>query len=203
MQQFLQELSAQFLAQTWLDWAITVTALAYVYLAAKERPVCWVFGIISSGLWAWASFFRYNLKVDGCLQVFYMVIGMVGLYHWLLKQRENGEILAIRRLSWRENLGVLLAGGVLSLVLGFVFKKYTTTSFPYADSFITAFSIMATLLTVKKILDNWYYWIVFDALAILLFWFKGALLLALVMLLYTLMAVYGLRQWKRQVDGGR
>ncbi|MBK9015577.1 MAG: nicotinamide mononucleotide transporter, partial [Saprospiraceae bacterium] len=56
-----------------------------------------------------------------------------------------------------------IAGLALTLSLGFC-SKFTPTSFPYADAFITAFSVIATLLTIKKVLESWLYWIVFDTL---------------------------------------
>ncbi|MBK8562318.1 MAG: nicotinamide mononucleotide transporter [Saprospiraceae bacterium] len=199
MQAQFENFLLQFQSQTLLDWAITLTALIYVFLAAKERPVCWLFGIVSSGLWAWADFYKYNLWVDGLLQVFYVFMGFAGLYAWLFAAQKKGEKLAIQRMPLRQHGYLILLGMALALVLGFLFKKYTPTSFPYADAFITAFSVIATFLTIKKVVESWLYWIVFDALAVLLFWAKDAMLVALVMVVYTGMAVYGWRQWRRAV----
>ncbi|MCC6725974.1 MAG: nicotinamide mononucleotide transporter [Saprospiraceae bacterium] len=198
-QQLLNDISQQFQSQSLLDWAITVTALAYVFLAAKEYAVCWVFGIVSSGLWAWADFFRYNLWVDGLLQIFYVVMGFAGLYAWLFAPQKTGEKVAVHTLPLRQQAYLIALGLALTVMLGFLFKQYTPTSFPYADAFITAFSIIATFLTIKKVLESWLYWIVFDALAVALFWAKDAVLVALVMVVYTLMAVYGWRQWRAGV----
>ncbi len=196
-QQLLSEFAQQLHSQTPLDWAITLTALAYVWLAARENAWCWAFGIVSCGLWAWADFFSYNLWVDGVLQVFYVAMGAWGLYAW--KYGGQGRAaLRIQRLPLRSHFFLALAGLALTLALGFLFKKYTPTSFPYADSFITAFSIIATLLTVKKVLENWLYWIVFDALAVFLFWAKGAVLVSFVMVVYTVVAVYGYRRWRSE-----
>jgi nicotinamide mononucleotide transporter len=205
LEQLLSVFVQQIQSQSLLDWAITGTALAYVWLAARENAWCWAFGMVSSSLWAWADFARYNLWVDGYLQVFYVLMSAIGLYVWLFAKRNKsdkpqGQKLAISTLSFRQHLWLWLVGGALTVALGYAFKNYTNTSFPYADSFITAFSIIATFLTVKKILGNWYYWIVFDTFAIFLFWAKGAMLLAFVMVVYALMAWYGLRQWKLEMN---
>ncbi len=197
MQPFLSAIAQQFQSQTLLDWSITLTALAYVWLAAKERPICWLFGIVSSGLWAWADFFNYNLWVDGLLQIFYVFMGFAGLHAWLVTEQKASGKATIQRLPLRQHAYLILAGLALTALLGFLFKKYTPTSFPYADAFITAFSVIATFLTIKKVLESWLYWIVFDALAVLLFWAKDAVLVALVMVVYTIMAIYGYRQWRR------
>lgn len=187
----------QIKTQTWLDWAITLTSLAYIWLAAKERPLCWVFGIVSCGLWAWADFFSYNLWVDGLLQIFYVGMGFWGLYAWQSGQQEGSN--QITTWAFGRNAKLVLLGLTLTLALGFLFKKYTPTSYPYADALVTAFSIIATVLTIKKVLDGWVYWVVFDAMAIVLFWLKGAVLVALVMVVYTLMAAYAWQQWRRKL----
>ena len=199
LSQLFTVFAEQIKSQHPLDWAITFTALLYVWLAARESAWCWVSGIVSSGLWAWADFARYNLWVDGLLQAFYVLMGFIGLYTWLFAKQKNEDKLPIKRLPLRQHLLLWLAGGALTLSLGFLFQKYTPTSFPYADSLITAFSIIATFLTIKKVLENWLYWIVFDALAVFLFWAKDAVLVAVVMVIYTLMAVYGYRKWKKEI----
>jgi nicotinamide mononucleotide transporter len=200
-QTILESLAAQFRSQSMLDWAITLTALAYVWLAAKERPACWLFGIVSSGLWAWADFARYNLWVDGLLQVFYVFMGFAGLYAWAFAKQKNKERLAITRLPLRLHLRLVALGLALTAALGLLFKNYTPTSYPYPDAFITAFSAIATFLTIRKVLESWLYWIVFDALAVFLFWAKDAVLVALVMVVYTLMAVYAWRKWRAASEG--
>jgi nicotinamide mononucleotide transporter len=188
----------QIYEQTWLDWTITVTALVYVYLAARENLWCWVWGIVSCSLWAYADFAKYNLWVDGILQLFYVGMGIMGLYAWRYGGKEYKK-LQIRSLPLKSHLHLWIAGGILTILLGYVFDTYTPTVLPYPDSFITAFSIIATFLTVRKILENWLYWIVVDVLAVFLFMAREAVLVALVMVVYSLIAIFGFRQWKRKM----
>ncbi len=197
MLEYLSLFAEQMRAQTWLDWTITVTALIYVWLAAKEKIWCWAWGIVSCSLWAWADFAKYNLWVDGILQIFYVGMGAWGLYSWRFGGAGK-EALPIRRLPLQWHLGLLAAGAVLTLVLGVVFEKYTPTSLPYADSFVTAFSIIATFLTVRKVLENWLYWMVVDALAVFLFAARDAVLVAVVMIVYSVIAVFGFITWRRK-----
>jgi nicotinamide mononucleotide transporter len=137
------------------------------------------------------------LQVDGYLQLFYMAMGLWGFYAWKTGRQVN-KALKIQVWPLRSHFFLLLAGLALTLALGFLFKNHTNTSYPYADSFITAFSIIATVLTVRKVLEGWVYWVVFDALAIFLFWAKGAVLVAFVMFVYTFMAAYAWWRWRRE-----
>jgi nicotinamide mononucleotide transporter len=197
IQDYLSLIVPQIQSQTWLDWAITVTALIYVWLAAKEKMWCWAWGIVSCSLWAWADFGRYNLWVDGILQIFYVGMGVWGLYSWRFGGAGKKE-LPISRLPLKSHLGIFAAGMVITLALGYVFDRYTPTALPYPDSFITAFSILATFLTVRKVLENWLYWIVVDALAVFLFAARDAVLIAIVMVAYTFIAVFGFINWRRK-----
>jgi nicotinamide mononucleotide transporter len=185
--------------QTPLDWSITLTAILYVVLAARENNGCWPWGILSSLLWAYADFFRYNLWADGVLQLFYVGMGFWGFYAWAA-DRGQGTENQRRIQSWplRYHLAVLAVGGLLGLLLGYSFKHFTPTALPYADSFITAFSILATVLTIKKVLECWLYWMVVDAAAVFLFLSRDALLVALVMLIYTAISVSGYISWRRK-----
>lgn len=190
----LETLLQQLRAQTPLDWTITITALVYVYLAAKEKVSCWYWGIVSCSLWAWADFFKYNLWVDGILQLFYVGMGVYGLYSWKFGGAGKNP-LPISRMTWKEHALACLVGSVGTFVFGWLFDRYTPTSFPYPDSFITAFSILATFMTVRKKLESWAYWVVVDFLAIFLFYFRDAVLVAAVMCVYTVMAVVGYVSW--------
>lgn len=190
-------LLGQLLAQTWLDWIILVTALVYIALAARENAWCWVWGIISCSLWAYADFARYNLWVDGILQIFYVGMGVWGLYSWKFGTQGEQKV-PISTLPARGHAGIFVVGLILTLILGYVFDKYTPTALPYPDSFVTAFSILATLLTVRKVLENWLYWIFFDAIAVFLFLARDAMLVAVVMGIYTVISIFGYIRWRNQ-----
>lgn len=183
--------------QSMLDWVISVTAIIYVVLAAKENAWCWVWGIVSCGLWAYADFAKYNLWVDGILQLFYVGMGAWGLYTWKFGGQAKKELL-ISKMDWKEHVKIIGIGLVLTVLFGFIFSKYTPTALPYEDSFITAFSILATILTVRKKLENWIYWMVTDTLAIFLFAARGAVFFSVVMLLYTIIAINGYFYWRKK-----
>ncbi len=193
----LQHFFEQMQTQTWLDWSITVTALIYVFLAAKEKVSCWIWGAVSCSLWAYADFTVYNLWVDGILQIFYVGMSLWGLYAWRFGKKAD-KPLAIHVMPIKYHALIFVAGATLTALLGFVFDKYSPTSYPYPDSFITSFSILATVLTVRKVLENWLYWIVLDMLAVFLFAARDAVLVAMVMGIYSVIAVFGYLQWRKK-----
>ena len=180
------------------EWIIFATALIYVVLAAIENIWCWLFGILSSALSIYLCF-SGKLFLESGLQVFYVTIGIYGWYQWLYGSKEKTE-LQIISYSFTKMIYLILIGGIIWIPFGFVAHHYSTQVMPYLDAFITAFSIMATWMTAKKIIENWVYWIVIDSLAIFLYSYRGFYLIALLYFIYTLLSFAGYFQWRKKLS---
>ena len=59
------------------------------YFATQNKAICFVFGLMASGLWAYHDFVNLNLKFDGFLQVFYVGMSIWGLYNWKYSARKS------------------------------------------------------------------------------------------------------------------
>lgn len=66
----------------WSELLAVITGIAYVVLAARNNSWCWLWGIISAALWTYAAYVVFDLYVDALLQVFYVVMAVVGWYQW-------------------------------------------------------------------------------------------------------------------------
>jgi len=180
-----------------VQWLATIFSLIYIAFAVKNNPICWIFGIIGCGLWAYSDFTELNLKFDGLLQIFYVIMGFIGLYLW--KFGEKGHELPIRSYHIRQHIYILILGFSVGFLFGFLGQQYFDTDLAYLDSITTSFSIIATVLLVKRILENWIYWIVFDLIYIFIYFKQGALLFVLIMLIYIIMAFLGYYQWRKKI----
>lgn len=180
-----------------LEWAIFVAALGYVILATFENKWCWVFGIASSAMLVYLCF-TGHLFLESGLNVFYVLIGFYGWYQWLYGSREKSE-LTITSFSLKNNIVLILIGLTFWLPLGFISHRYSTQALPYLDAFITAFSIIATWMQAKKIIENWLFWILLNGLGILLYSYRGFYLIALLSIIYTLLSVSGYFSWRKRI----
>ena len=202
-----------------VEWMATLTALLYVYLAARDNNWCWLFAAVSALLWAYQSFFVYRLVSDALLQLFYLVMAGVGIYRWkagggrsvdeealdsTVIDRTASPDPGIRRMTAREHLYTIGGGVAAGLFLGFTVGTLSTATQTYPDAITTALSVIATFLLIARRLENWLYWVVIDAAYVVIYWRSGAFLFALLMVLYVGMAVYGYRSWRSRltVDGG-
>lgn len=194
---FFQNIMTEAAELSWLDWVVTVTALIYVVLAARENVWCWFWGIISCSLWAYASFMFYNLWLDAILQIFYVVMGFAGIYQWRFGRRA-GDDLPVSRMKTFDHVWILVGGVALAWIFGALFDEYTSAAATYLDAVTTIFSIITTFLLVRKRLENWLYWVAIDSLYSYLYFSRGAYLFAGLMVLYTAIALAAYFRWRNQ-----
>ncbi len=179
-----------------LEWLATVTALIYVMLAARESVWCWCFGIISCAAWAYITLISYDLYLDAILNVFYVIMGFVGIYQWKFGAK-NKEALPITKMMPKQHLQILIGGSLIALLFGYFFDAYSPAAATYLDAFTTIFAIITTFLVIQKKLENWLYWIVIDAAYIYLYASRGAYLFMLVYAIYMLIAIGGYFKWRK------
>lgn len=179
------------------EWIIFILALFYVVLAALENIFCWLFGILSSALSVYLCY-QGQLFLESGLQVFYVVIGAYGWYEWLRGSTKKAA-LPISSFSFSKSISSFFIGCLLWLPFGFIAHRYSTQALPYLDAFITAFSIVATWMTAKKIIQNWIFWIIIDALAVYLYASRTFYLIALLYGVYTVLSIIGYLQWKKKL----
>jgi nicotinamide mononucleotide transporter len=189
----------QLYQQDALEWIGLLTGLLYIFLAVYEKPVCWVFGIISSACIAWKSFTEYFLIADGFLQLFYVGIGVMGLIQWLSGAPDQSGKKPIITSPLRRHLIVIGLCLVLSYPVSIFLIEYADARYGYPDTLLTLLSVWATILLVKKDLHTWAYWIAIDLVYTLLYWLSDGFLFAVLFLVYTLMAVSGLWRWRQAV----
>ena len=171
------------------EWIIFATAMIYVVLAAIENKWCWLFGIVSS-LFSIYLCFTGKLFLESGLQVFYVLIGIYGWYEWQHGTSEK-KALRITSITFSKTLFLVFICIIVWIPFGYISHTYSTQALPYLDAFITAFSIIATWMTAKKQLQNWIFWIVIDAAAIVLYAQREFYLIAILYFIYTILAVAG------------
>ncbi len=178
----------------WMQWAATISSIIYVVLAAKEQIWCWFFGLVGVTI----LFFIYldaRLYSDATLQVFYAMMSVYGWVTWY--RSKEGHHLQIVVVPFSQHVVLIAVGAIGALCLGFFWKSFGA-ALPFADAFTTSFSIIATFMVARKILGNWVYWMVIDAACVVIYWVRDIPLIAILFLMYVLLAVYGYYAWKRQ-----
>jgi nicotinamide mononucleotide transporter len=102
-------------------------------------------------------------------------------------------------LSRTQHAAILASILVLSAVSGFLLREHTNAAWPFLDSFTTWASVVTTVLVAHKVLENWLYWFVIDAISIPLYIERGLYVTALLFAAYLVIVVSGYRTWRRHM----
>ena len=173
-----------------------VTGVLYVVLEILQKNSMWVVGILTGAACAF-SFGVQQVWASMGLNIYYMVISVVGLVQWKKASEavEEGEIhlapLSRKAALWSAVLFVLLTP-----VLMFILRK-TGDAAPQWDALATILSVIATWWLTQSYLQQWLLWIVADILSTILCLVTGQYAMALMYLAYTASAVYGHFHWKK------
>lgn len=173
----------------WLEAAGVLSGIAYTLLLTYGIIWCWIFALCGAFIYLYLCFEK-RLYAESMLQLFYVFTAIYGWLHW---GETGGEIRGT--LSWDFHAMIILSGGSLVLLSGYLLKRMTDAATPYIDAFTTVFSIFGTLLMINLFPENWYYWIVIDAVSVWLYLHRGLYLTAGLFFIYVLMAVNGALEW--------
>ena len=194
MHEFLKGVYEALLATSAWEGLAVLLSLSYLFLAMRQSLWCWVAAFFSTLIYA-ILFFDASLLMDSALNAYYLIMAVYGWYAWKDGKKGNEE----REVSsWRmiKHLKIILFLTVLSLLIGYIMDTYTRADFAYLDSATTVFAVFTTYMLAQKILENWLYWIVIDAISIYIYLQKAFYLTAVLFLCYTLLAILGFYQWK-------
>jgi len=178
-----------------LEIAANLFNLISVFLANRKRVSTWWTGIIGTILFA-VLFFQVKLYADFTLQFFFIATSCLGWWNWLRGGAEKDELPITRTNPFRLALDLFVALVVL-VGYGYLLSKYTDASFPFVDSIVLVFSVLAQLLLMERKLENWLFWILVDAIAIPLFVWKELYLTAAIYAAFLINAVLGFRNWHK------
>ncbi len=166
----------------------------YVWLAIRESPWCWPFGIANVALFL-AVFAHARLYGAAALQALYVVLSLYGWYEWLHGGSGRGRLF-VSRTPPRWALALLAAGLAGSLALGRLLELRTNEALPWSDGAATAFSLVAQLMATRKWLENWLVWIGVDAVYVGMNLSQRLFAATALYAVFLVMAALGFRAWR-------
>jgi nicotinamide mononucleotide transporter len=167
--------------------------MGYILFAAREIKWCWPLAFVSTLIYT-LLFWEGQLPMQALLNFYYMGMAIYGYILWQ-KHGEQENKLSITSWSLNKQLVFLATGIVLSVITAYYLEMTNTSQSPYLDAGITIFSVMNTWLMAKKVLQNWLYWIVIDACAVVLYAQSGYYATVILFSIYTVLAFVGFLSW--------
>jgi nicotinamide mononucleotide transporter len=187
---------------SYLELSATLLNIWSVWLTAKKRVLSWPIGIVAVVLTG-ILFFQIQLYSDLVEQVYYFVTGFIGWFAWNAARKNKTEV-PVSFNSKLESLmylliviaGTVAMGAFMSNITRY-FASLQPASLPYLDAFTTVMSFAAQILMIRRRIESWYLWILVDVIGVGLYYYKGVVLIAIMYLIFLILATGGLLNWLR------
>ena len=195
MIEVINTIAHQLLQNSLLELAAVIFAVAYLVLAVRENSLCWYAAGISTLIFLFI-FWDVKLYMESGLQIYYLGMAFYGWYQW---RGANRETASLRVSKWRAKQHVIALAliATLTLISGSLLNSGTDANLPYLDSFTTWASVVTTFMVARKILENWFYWLVIDSVSIYLYLDRELYFTSLLFAIYIVIIFFGWFAWNR------
>jgi nicotinamide mononucleotide transporter len=183
-----------YLLAHWIEIAGTITTVLGIWLTTRRVLLCWPV-VLAADLLYLVVFYRASLFSDALLQALFVAFTIYGWWHWWRGVVEEGEVRVVPLSAKGWAIG-LAAGAAGAVVLGWLMVR-VGAALPHLDAALTSYSLVASWWGARKHVANWWLWIVVDFVYIGEYLYKGLQLTALLYAGLIVLAVLGLRDWRR------
>ncbi len=176
-----------------------VTGAVNVWLLARQNIWNWPIGLANNAFYI-AVFVTAGLYGDAGLQLVYITLGIYGWWIWARPNwgsRGRGVELQVARTPRATWMWLVPATAAAAFALQFFLRRFTDSTVPAWDGVTTALSLAATFGQCRKYLESWWIWIAADLIYIPLYLYKNLWLTAGLYLVFLLLCVVGLREWRK------
>lgn len=180
-----------------VEWIAALLGVVNVALVVRRSMWNYPFGLAMVTLYFFV-FADAKLYSDALLQIFFFAINLYGWWNWTRSDRVDDRIAVVlmeprARMVW---IGGTVAG---ILAWGTLMARLTDAAAPYADATVAGMSVAAQILQSRRRVESWILWIAVDVLAIGLFLSRGLNVTAGLYVIFLVLAVAGLVEWKKKV----
>lgn len=197
----INEIITQLAATGIFEFVGLISGLLCVWLLIRQSIWTWPIGLCYA-LVSLVVFLQARLYSEFALHIYYTAMNAYGWYYWSRGARNTTTTnvlqkgLMVTRISPTNAMYLLLAVVVAIPMLAELMRRFTNADMAYADATITVLSFAGMWMTARKLLENWYVWLLVDVLASALYIIKGIELYALLYCVYIGMAVAGWWAWR-------
>ena len=189
----LETLVQQALGNSALELAAVVLAIAYLLLAVRENSLCWIMAAGSTAIYFFV-FLDAKYYMETALQVFYFGMAIYGWYEWRYGG-QGGDGVPISTWTGRQHGAALLAIALATGTSTWLLSTFTDAHLPLIDSFTTWSAVVTTFMVARKVLENWIYWFVIDAVSIYLYLDRALYFTSALFAIYLIIILFGFAAW--------
>lgn len=212
---FLKPYESYTNVQIALEALATVFGILSVYFSIKKN--IWVFptGIISTAIYVYILF-NFGLLGDMLINFYYTIMSIYGWILWSKNTEDHihVEVSHTTKKEWGFAI-VLFVVSLFLVTLVYYFKPVIDNQFSfnnvdlrlyhldwanYLDIFVTSAFLVGMWLMAKRRVENWIFWIIGDIICVPMILYKGLGITSVQYLVFTVMAILGYQNWKRNLN---
>ncbi len=180
----------------------TLVGVIYLWLEYRASIYLWVASIIMPAIYLYV-YYNAGLYADFGINIYYLLIALYGWAAWRYgfhlfgsKKKEEKE-LAITHTPKRVWGKLALTYIAAQCVITYILVNHTDSTVPWWDSFTTALSIVGMWMLARKYIEQWWVWLVVDAVSAWLYIYKGLYFTAVLYAVYAIISIFGYFKWRK------
>ncbi len=194
----MQDLVIQWFIDNWIQVIATIISIGNIYFFIHEKAIGWLISLISSLLFMYV-YYKNQFYAFMFLQLYYISISIYGLFYWLKGKNKANNKLIIKHIQSRELLLLIIIGAILILTIYYILQHYTNSQVPLGDAIISGISIIAVYMLLRKYIENWFLWMINDAIAIVIFVKQKIYGAALLFIIYFIFSFVAYKNWRKNL----
>ncbi|RAR72483.1 nicotinamide riboside transporter PnuC [Flavobacterium aciduliphilum] len=182
-----------------LEFLAFVFGIISVVLAKKEHIGVYPTGLVSTIITVYLLY-KACYFGDMTMNIYYSIMSIYGWYKW--KVHKNAMELQISYTNAKEKR-IGFGFFILTILITYFvydFFDYTLEIPNYIDIFTSGIFFTAMWYMALKKIENWTLWILGDCIAVPLFAYRGLGMLSLQYLIFTILAIIALKEWKKTLN---
>ncbi|MEX0275181.1 MAG: nicotinamide riboside transporter PnuC [Flavobacteriaceae bacterium] len=182
-----------------LEAVAFVTGILSVWFAKKENILVYPTGLVATII-SFYLFLKDGLLGDMMMNLYWTLMSLYGWWNWARK-KGNEAVVRISRTTTREKMiGIILF--VLTIFFNYGVYRifgYAIETSNYVDIVTSGLFFTAMWYMALKKLENWTLWIIADVITVPLYAYRGWGMLSLQYLIFTILAIQGYREWRKNL----
>ena len=187
-----------------------------VYWLAPTQPLSLISGLLGiisvilcsqGNIWTFAFGFGQILTYSGLcymerfyaglgMNAFYFLSQIYGIYAWRKQRTGDSPIISPRSLPIKWFALLCVGISVVSFATGWILRQYTDDSQPYLDAVTTVVSVVAQVMLVMAIRQQWWLWLFVDVLFVVMWIISGNWSMVAQYSFWCINCIYGMLRWR-------
>lgn len=181
-----------------------ICGISYTILAGKGKISCYFLGLCGTLCYSYLAYqngFWGNLFLYMC---YYFPMQILGIFRWKKHISVKDNSIIKISLNRKAQYVFFISAIILSVLISIILKK-TGDSSPFMDGFTTVFSIFGLVLTVKRCIEQWYFWTIVNGFSFAMWieaYLNGSNCFATILMwgIYFILGIYFFYCWEKELS---